>query len=85
MKNVLRFEIVPMDREDLMKEMVERAKKCGLVIDKINYFTMEGRACYEYIFAGTRLKFIRYWGEDILRGNVPIKKLPGMLKLMFLK
>ena len=85
MRNVLRFEIVPMDREDLMKEMAERAKKCGLIIEKIQDFTMEGYNCKEFIFAGTRFGFIRYWGEDILRGNVPIKKLPGMLKLMFLK
>ena len=84
MKTFTKCDLVPACEVATLDELIQRAKKCRLDIKDILDVHIDETHFKEILFSGTRLGYIKYWGTDLLKGNVEFGAIPGILKLMFM-
>ena len=81
--NILRCDVAPADWD--VSGLIRRALKCGLRLVEVKDLIMDGHDYKAITYRGSRSSYIKYWGHDILKGNVALKALPGVIKLMISK
>ena len=85
MKIFERCDLVHEDYANDVVGLVERAKKCGMLVKDVIDINIEGAQYTKLLFVTTRWSYIKYLGIAILKGETNINGIPSIVKLMFMR
>ena len=85
MKTFERCDLVHEDYASDVAGLVERAKKCGMLVKDVLDIKIEGEQYTKLLFTTTRWSYIKYLCIAILKGEANIGGIPSILKLMFMR
>ena len=84
MKKYNRVDLVPAYDIVTLGMLIDRAKKCGLVVEDVLDILVDNTYYKELLYSGTRWSYMKYWATAIMNREADRDAIPGMIRLMFM-